>query len=161
VIDEQYAVEMVDLMLQAGGQQPVGLDLVPHAGVVVISHLDASRSGDVGVLTGQGQARVACSSLLAMISGLISTIGARVSSGIRSTTASRSPTPTCGAANPIPGAAYMVANMRGSRSRTVSASAGFTSRVRAFKIGFGAIRMASVGASGTGPWAGAEDIAAM
>ena len=31
VIDEQHAVQMVDLVLQAGGEQPVGLDLPLHA----------------------------------------------------------------------------------------------------------------------------------
>ena len=32
--------------------------------------------------------------------------------------------PTCGAASPMPGALYMVANIRGTSSRTAASSAG-------------------------------------
>jgi hypothetical protein len=77
--------------------------------------------------------------------GLISTIGAGLSCGIRSTTASRRPTPTCGAASPMPGASYIVANILGTRARTVSASSGPTGRARVFRMGCGATRMGKRG----------------
>ncbi len=45
MVDEQHAVEMVDLVLQAGGEQAVGLDLLRLAVEVEIPDLDrAGRS---------------------------------------------------------------------------------------------------------------------
>ena len=79
-----------------------------------------------------------------MTSGLISAIGVGLSSGIRSTTAKRSPTPTWGAASPIPGARYMVANMRGTSPRTRSISPAPTGLARAFRIGSGTSRIGRV-----------------
>src|ERR1700744_1265977 len=52
-----------------------------------------------------------------------------------------------GAARPIPGALYIVANMRGIRSRTRSPSSGLTGRARALSSGLGAIKIGSVSAA--------------
>ena len=40
VVDEQLAVEMVDLMLQAGGEQALGLDLAALVVAVEEAHAD-------------------------------------------------------------------------------------------------------------------------
>ena len=74
-------------------------------------------------------------------------IGARRSSGIRSTTANRSERPTCGAASPIPGARYMMSNMCGVSARTSASCSARTGGVRRFSTGCGAIRIDSGSAS--------------
>src|ERR1700679_3620208 len=56
VIDEQDAVQVVDLVLQAGGQQAVGLYFALDASLIEIADFHAGRAGDIGVLAGQGQA---------------------------------------------------------------------------------------------------------
>src|SRR5688500_10976033 len=53
VIHEEDAVEMVDLVLQAAGEKPVGLDLVLHALAIEIAHTDGYRAGDFRELAGQ------------------------------------------------------------------------------------------------------------
>ena len=47
---------MVDLVLQAGGQQAVGLDLALGAGLVEVAHLHPRRARHLGVLARQRQA---------------------------------------------------------------------------------------------------------
>ena len=82
-----------------------------------------------------------------MISGLISTIGSGTFSGARSMTTSRSRRPTCGAARPMPGAAYMVANIAGISARTSSMSAGVTARATLRNTGSGTMWMGNNGVS--------------
>ena len=48
VVHEQHAVQVVDLVLQAGREQPVGLDLAPRAGQVLVAHPHPRRARHVG-----------------------------------------------------------------------------------------------------------------
>src|SRR5688572_7666928 len=47
VVDEQHAVEVVDLVLDAAGQEPGGLELLLLAGEVEILHPHLCRSLDI------------------------------------------------------------------------------------------------------------------
>src|SRR5438477_12525053 len=52
VIDEQNAVEMVDLVLQAGREQPPRLDLADFVLMVEIAQSDRGRALDIGIMLG-------------------------------------------------------------------------------------------------------------
>src|SRR5262245_8245922 len=56
VIDEQHAVEVVDLVLQAGGEQPVRLDLMRLAVEIREANLHERRPLDLLVQFGNRQA---------------------------------------------------------------------------------------------------------
>ena len=56
MVDEQNAVEMVDLVLQAGGEQPFGLDLLRLAVAVEIFDAHRGRALDFGIVVGDRQA---------------------------------------------------------------------------------------------------------
>ncbi len=45
VVDEQDPVQVIDLVLQAGGEKPVCLDFLPDAGLVEVTDLDPSGTG--------------------------------------------------------------------------------------------------------------------
>src|SRR5581483_5849976 len=49
VVDEQLAVEVIDLMLQAGGKDTSGIDLLQLAVPVKVAHADRGRPLDLGV----------------------------------------------------------------------------------------------------------------
>src|ERR1700680_4827543 len=55
VIDEQHTVEMVDLVLQAGGEEALGVDLADLVLVVEIAQPDRRRARDIGIMLGQRQ----------------------------------------------------------------------------------------------------------
>src|SRR5487761_5863 len=59
VVDEQHAVEMVDLVLDASGEQALGLELADFVLRVEIAYADRRRPLDVGILLGQRQAAFA------------------------------------------------------------------------------------------------------
>jgi hypothetical protein len=56
MIDEKHAIEMIDLMLQTRGEQPIGFDLVRLSLEIEIVHLDASRTLDLFVIFRDRQA---------------------------------------------------------------------------------------------------------
>ena len=76
------------------------------------------------------------------ISGLTSTIGRRSSPSATSSTTSRSETPTCGAASPMPGALYMVSNMSAASWRSASSTRA-TGSALVLSTGCGACRISS------------------
>src|SRR5215469_7723461 len=59
VIDEQHAVEMIDFVLDAGGEQVFGLELADFVLRVEIADTDRRRPFDVGILLGQRQTALA------------------------------------------------------------------------------------------------------
>src|SRR5437764_9569856 len=59
VIDEQDAVQMIDLVLQASRQQALRLDFADLVLVVEIAQPDRRRALDIGIMLGQGQAAFA------------------------------------------------------------------------------------------------------
>ncbi len=59
MIDEEHAVEVIHLMLDAGRQQPVGLQHADLILLVEIADLDLRRPRHVGIMFGQGQAAFA------------------------------------------------------------------------------------------------------
>ena len=78
MVDEQHAVEVVDLVLQAGREQAVGLDLVRLALEVEIFDLDLRRALDLLVEFRDRQAALLVGRLLVRlqtISGLMKTWG--------------------------------------------------------------------------------------
>ena len=62
VIDEQHAFEMVHLVLDAGREQALGLDLADLVLLVEIAQPDRGRPLDIGIMLGQRQAALAASS---------------------------------------------------------------------------------------------------
>ncbi len=52
VVDEQLAVEMVDLMLETGGEQALGLDLAALVVSVEEAHADFRGARDLLVISG-------------------------------------------------------------------------------------------------------------
>src|ERR1700751_1814571 len=56
VIDEQNAVQVIDFVLQAGGEEPIGLDLARLSLTIEISHLHLRRTLDVAVIFRDRQA---------------------------------------------------------------------------------------------------------
>src|SRR5690348_5423257 len=56
VIDKERAVEVVDFVLQAGGEEALRLDLADLVFVVEITQPDRARALDLGVMLGQRQA---------------------------------------------------------------------------------------------------------
>ena len=149
VIDEQHAVEMVDLVLQAGGEQAVGLDLAPRAGLVQVAHLDPRRPRHVGVLAGQRQA-----AFLARGQFVAGGDDLRVDQhDRRAACRPASGRPRRGAAAGRPAARPGRCRAPGTSWRTcaapgrapASASASRTGRARAFSAGCGAIRIDSSG----------------
>ena len=116
VVDEQHAVQMVDLVLQAGGEQAVGFDLLRLAVAVEILDPDRGRPLDLGIIVRDRQAAFlvdrALVAELSRTSGLMKTCGAGGSPSLaRSMTSMRSGSPTWIAARPMPGASYMVSSM--------------------------------------------------
>src|SRR5690348_5483696 len=59
MVDEQHAVEMVDLVLDAGGEQALGFELADLVLLVEIAQADGRRPLDIGILLGQRQAAFA------------------------------------------------------------------------------------------------------
>src|ERR1700689_2490116 len=55
VIDEHHAFEMVHLVLDAGGEQALGLDLADLVLLVEVSKPDRGWPGHLGILLGQGE----------------------------------------------------------------------------------------------------------
>ena len=119
VVDEQHAVEVVDLVLQAGREQAVGLELLRLAVRDRDSRPSPRRALDLGVIVGDRQAAFlvdrARRRRVATISGLMKTCGAGSSPSLaRSITSRRSGSPTWMAASPMPGASYIVSSMSSS-----------------------------------------------
>ena len=133
MVDEEHAVEMVDLMLEADREQavdpflmrlavaiePAGADAVgaKHLGIMIGHRQAAFRigHGDVGAFEDLGideDARILDRLALLLLSG-----------SCRSMTSSRFATPTWIAARPMPGAAYIVANMSSISDRSASSTA--------------------------------------
>ena len=56
MVDEQHAVEMVDLVLDAGGEQAVGVHFLHLAITVEVAHAHAAGPLDVTVIIGDRQA---------------------------------------------------------------------------------------------------------
>ena len=107
VIDEQHAFEMVHLVLDAGGEQALGLDLADLVLLVEIAEPDrgraASRRHNARAGTGSPRCTPWSRPSAHRISGLAIFIGCGFSpSRAQSTTMTRSSTPTCGAARPMP-----------------------------------------------------------
>src|SRR5579872_4324361 len=59
VVDEQHAIQMIDFVLDAGGDQTFGLELADFVLRVEIAHADRRGPFDVGILLGQRQAAFA------------------------------------------------------------------------------------------------------
>src|SRR5579863_866034 len=59
VVDEQHAVEVIDLVLDAGGEQALGIELADLVLLVEVAHAHRHRPFDVGILLGQRQAALA------------------------------------------------------------------------------------------------------
>ena len=55
MVDEEDAIEMVDLVLKAGREQPFRLDFSDLVLVVDIAQPDLGRTLDIGVMLGQRQ----------------------------------------------------------------------------------------------------------
>src|SRR5580692_5358639 len=53
MVDEQDAVQMIHLMLDAGGERSFGRELPDLVLMVEIAHPDPGRADDVGVVLGQ------------------------------------------------------------------------------------------------------------
>ena len=127
MIDEQFAVEMVDLVLEAGGEQALGLDLAALVVAVEIAHPDLRRARDLLVIFGHRQAAFLVDRFL--FRGfddlrIGENIAARGSSSFlaRSITSTRLATPIWIAARPMPGASYMVSSMSSISARTSSST---------------------------------------
>src|SRR5262245_63506110 len=56
VIDEQNAVQVIDFVLQAGSEKPIGLDLARLSLAIEIFHLHLRRTFDVAVIFRDRQA---------------------------------------------------------------------------------------------------------
>src|SRR5487761_38500 len=59
VVDEQHAIEMIDLVLDAGSEEALGFEFADLVLLVEIAQADRHRTLNVGVLLGQGQATLA------------------------------------------------------------------------------------------------------
>ena len=55
MVDEQDAVQVVDLVLQAAGEQTLGADLLGLAGAVEVAHPDLVGARDLAELLGQAE----------------------------------------------------------------------------------------------------------
>jgi len=64
MVDEQHAVEMIHLVLDAGREQTLGRQLADLALVVEIADLDGVRPGHVGIVLGQRQAALVVGGVL-------------------------------------------------------------------------------------------------
>lgn len=53
MVDKQNAVEMIHLMLDAGGKQPVRFEFAQLVVLVEIAHADRGRSYDIRIVVGQ------------------------------------------------------------------------------------------------------------
>ena len=107
---------MVDLVLEAGREQAVGLDLVRLAVEIEVADLDRAPAArpprSIPGSTGSPPRGSLLSSDVQTISGLMKTCGSFGSSFLaRSMVTTRLGTPIWIAASPMPGASYMVSNM--------------------------------------------------
>ena len=55
VIHKQHAIEVVNLVLDHGGEEAIGIDLMGLAGLIEIFHLHRHRAFDIGILLGDRQ----------------------------------------------------------------------------------------------------------
>jgi len=113
MVDHELAIEMIGFVLNGDRQQPFGFELERLA--VFVERFDRDPFGPIDILTDTGKREAALvenSFTLGgeMISGLMKTrrsLGSS-SSVATSTMNRRWEIPSCGAANPTPGAAYIV-----------------------------------------------------
>src|SRR5690349_7333223 len=56
VIDEENALKMIHLVLEAGREQPVGVQLLGRVVLIEVAHMDARRPLDLGELLRQREA---------------------------------------------------------------------------------------------------------
>ena len=151
-VDDQPAVEMIDLMLDGGRQQSLRLEFLRRAVAVDEAHQQRSpaarsrpsRRGSTGSLPRRRADRHPART----ISGLISTSGCCSSSSPAvSSTTRRREWPIWGAARPIPGAAYIVSSMssasRRSSSSTRSIGAAVFRRMGSGSVMIGSFAMAA------------------
>src|SRR5439155_5151600 len=59
VVDKEDAVEVLDLVLQAGGEEPRGVHLTDLVLMIEVAQPNLGRAGDVGIMLGQRQAPLA------------------------------------------------------------------------------------------------------
>ena len=121
VVDEDLALQMIQFVLDADGQQAVGLDPLRLPIQIQVAHGDALGTLDPVINPGTDRqpSSPTCSPSSATISGLISTSSAFFSSET-SMTINCLCTSTWVAARPIPGASYMVSAMSAARRRMPS-----------------------------------------
>ena len=125
---------MVDLVLQRAGKDPGRPDRsgfpcssMPRTSTVSARHTSPWTPGTL-----RHPSTPMTDPFRETISGLTTAKGAIVSSTWEtSRTTTRFPTPTCGAASPIPSAAYIVSNMSRTRSRIRSSTAATGTAFRA------------------------------
>jgi len=115
---------MVDLVLQTGGEQALGLDLVRLAVEVLILDLDLRGPLDLLVIFRDREAAfLARRFCFRGPDGLTKICGSWASSFFdRSSTITRFGTPTWIAASPMPGALYMVSNMSSTSLRMLAST---------------------------------------
>src|SRR6185437_14306853 len=132
MVDEQHAVEMIHLVLDAGREQVLGVEFADFVFIIEIAQLD--RPGPFDVIS---------SSDTHSNSGLAMRIGCGFSpSRATSSTMTRFKAPTCGAARPMPGAAYMVSSIE-SISRRVASSTRTIGFALPLRRGSGAVMIGS------------------